>query len=195
MKRFITYLYHCRNATKGKGAGFIRVDQRGKEIIMEVHLRDLGSVDGEGRIYLLEDKEPVEGILLGTVAIRRGVADEGYRLEGQLPDILGIAIRYDGGYVVSSWRDEDSPALLQGTFREAGSKPREEEKVEAYANRDEIREEQCEELCEEYCENLYDNRLETPAVEKMEEECEEMCEKVCEEENRYILFLRRQSKP
>ncbi|MBO5656646.1 MAG: hypothetical protein J6R94_00490, partial [Agathobacter sp.] len=156
MKRFITYLYHCRNATKGKGAGFIRVDQRGREIIMEVHLKDLGSVDGEGRIYLLEEKDPVEGILLGVIPIRRGVADEGYRLEGQLPDILGVAIRYDGGYVVSSWRDEDSPALLQGTFREAGSKSGKEETVEAYANRDETREEQCEELCEEYCENLYE---------------------------------------
>ena len=156
MKRFITYLYHCRNATKGKGAGFIRVDQRGQEIIMEVHLKDLGSVDGEGRIYLLEEKDPVEGILVGVIPIRRGVADEGYRLEGRLPDILGVAIRYDGGSVVSSWRDEDSPALLQGTLREVGNEPGEEEKVEAYANREETKEEQCEELCEEYCENLYE---------------------------------------
>ena len=124
MKRFITYLYNYESGTKGEGTGFVRVDQRGREVRMEVHVRNGKRFDGKGEVYLVVTGDVIFGIHIGDVMLTHGEGEEGFRFstyhmydsEMNFTDIIGIAIRYRDGYLASNWREDNCPELLRGTF-------------------------------------------------------------------------------
>jgi hypothetical protein len=125
LKRLITYLYNYESGTKGKGTGFIRVDQRGREIRMEVHVREAKHMQGKATLYLIAGKDPVEGIYVGDITMVRGEGNESFRFSAfhmfdsgmDFSDVCGVAIQNNEGYLASNWREESCPELLKGTFR------------------------------------------------------------------------------
>lgn len=124
MRRFITYLYDYEDGTKGKGKGFVRVDLRGREVRMEVHVRNANHFQGKGKMYLIVNNESVVGIYVGDVTIIAGSGDENLRISYfnmldsgvDFSYVIGIAIRYDEGYLASNWKEENSTELVRGTF-------------------------------------------------------------------------------
>ena len=52
IKRFITYIYAYENGTKGINAGFAKVEIRGNECRIEVHLRGTPIRMGMDQVYL-----------------------------------------------------------------------------------------------------------------------------------------------
>ena len=51
IKRFITYIYAYENGTKGINAGFAKVEIRGNECRIEVHLRGTPIRMGMDQVY------------------------------------------------------------------------------------------------------------------------------------------------
>lgn len=124
MKRFITYLYDYKNGQKGKNTGFIRVDIRGKEVRLEIHICNAGAHRNMGTAYLLMKSKEILGLCIGEIMLKNGVADERYifsysNIQGSgfdFSDIIGVAIRFDDGYFASGWKDEKCLALEVGEF-------------------------------------------------------------------------------
>ena len=124
MKRFITYLYDYEGGAKGKGAGFARVDVRGREVRMEVHVRNAGQFQGKGKLYLITNQDKAVGISAGEVMILNGNGDETFRFSNlnmygsgmDFTNVIGLAIRCKNGYLASNWQEKDCPELLKGTF-------------------------------------------------------------------------------
>lgn len=125
MRRFVTYLYHCENGTKGKVAGFLRVDQRGREVRMEVRVRDGGNFQGNAKVHLfVEQQAKFYGLPMGELMLQRGSGGEGFRfLSNNILDtgigfsaIAGVVVRFDGGYLTSNWREESNTVLLNGNY-------------------------------------------------------------------------------
>ena len=54
IKRFITYIYAYENGTKGINAGFAKVEIRGNECRIEVHLRGTPIRMGMDQVYLFK---------------------------------------------------------------------------------------------------------------------------------------------
>lgn len=124
MKRLITYLYDYENGTKGKGTGFIRVDQRGREVRMDVHVGGAKHMQGKAKLYLIAGEDPVQGIYVGDIIMIRGEGNGSFRFsalhmcdsEMDFSDVFGVAIRNSEGYLASNWREESCSELLKGTF-------------------------------------------------------------------------------
>ena len=121
----ITYLYDYESGTKGKGTGFIRVDQRGRDVRMDVHVRDARHMEGKGKLYLVVGKDPVLGIYVGDVMVARGEGSGSFRFSAynvcdsgmDFSDVLGVVIRNGTGYLASNWQEVSCPELLKGSFQ------------------------------------------------------------------------------
>lgn len=78
IKRFITYIYAYENGTKGINAGFAKVEIRGNECRIEVHLRGTPIRMGMDQVYLFK----VEGgqmlaFPMGEMRMIKGSGDYG----------------------------------------------------------------------------------------------------------------------
>ena len=125
MKRFVTYLYECQRGNKSKNVGFIRINVRSQETMMEVYLRNVARTEDKGKLFVLIFNEKLLGIELEEVQIRNGQSD--IRVEVQtddikdygfaLEDIEGIGIRLDSGlYIASCWKDTYAEGIIRGEF-------------------------------------------------------------------------------
>ena len=52
MKRFIAYIYGYENAKKAGNTGFARIELRGEECRLEIHLRSVYAAQTHCRVYL-----------------------------------------------------------------------------------------------------------------------------------------------
>lgn len=125
MKRFVTYLYECERGNKSKNVGFIRVNVRGGETIMEVYVRNFLRENSTGKVFALIYSEDLRGIELEHIEIKNGQSDthlsfstEDIRESGfSLNNIVGIGIRLDGGvYLASCWKDICEDEITRGEF-------------------------------------------------------------------------------
>ena len=67
-RRFIAYVYEYRKGKKQNNCGFIKVEARGNECTMEIHLHVEGLAEGETcKVYCFVRKEGLlHGILIGN---------------------------------------------------------------------------------------------------------------------------------
>ena len=125
LKRFITYLYECKQGKRIKNVGFIRIDIRGDVVNIEICLKNGVRVDKVGNIYGLVHKNDCIGINLGEVVMKNGeecnrfsfnknhIADSSYSIK----DLIGFAIRFgDTAYFASCWKDEWAEEIGNGAF-------------------------------------------------------------------------------
>lgn len=76
MKRFITYIYAYENTKKAGNTGFARIELRGEECRLEIHLRGVYAAQTHCKIYLFRKQgSGIEGSLIGEMEVRNGAGD------------------------------------------------------------------------------------------------------------------------
>ena len=76
MKRFISYIYAYENTKKAGNTGFARIELRGEECRLEIHLRGVYAAQTHCKIYLFRKQgSGIEGSLIGEMDVRNGVGD------------------------------------------------------------------------------------------------------------------------
>lgn len=76
MKRFITYIYAYENTKKAGNTGFARIELRGEECRLEIHLRGVYAAQTHCKIYLFRKQgSGIEGSLIGEMDVRNGAGD------------------------------------------------------------------------------------------------------------------------
>ena len=145
MKRFITYLYEYEQEQKIKSAGFLRVDERGREVSVQISVRKVVRTQEKGKVYALVQMPQLLGILLGEVAVLNGQGEVTLRMDADrmlgspyaLEDIVGIGIEFPNrGYLASCWKDEAAAAIARGGFEIWEKLPTEDRALIADATND-----------------------------------------------------------
>lgn len=76
MKRFVTYIYSYEDRKKSSNTGFARIEIRGEQGRIEIHLRGIYPGRMNAKVYLFaEDAGDMVGILLGEMGIQNGIGD------------------------------------------------------------------------------------------------------------------------
>lgn len=74
MKRFVTYIYAYEEGKKGSNVGFARIEIRGQDARIEIHLRGVYAASAACRVYLFQreasggkEATGVTGVLVGEM--------------------------------------------------------------------------------------------------------------------------------
>ena len=115
MKRFVTYIYSYEEKKKAGNTGFAKIEIRGDECRLEIHLREVYTKQGACRVYLFrEDDGTIEGVSLGEMQLRNGAGDFGvvFRISKirntpfHFNDFEGIfLLGEDGRIFMSRWKE------------------------------------------------------------------------------------------
>ena len=115
--RMITYLYLYEHGTKRHNVGFAKIEKRGGQCLVEIHMKNTGHTSSLAPVYFYatsRGRHP--GILLGTMGLPRGSGDFKTILKGEtladsnysLEDIKGIFIPLSEDVMfVSQWDDSE----------------------------------------------------------------------------------------
>ncbi|MBP3488620.1 MAG: hypothetical protein J6K53_09515 [Roseburia sp.] len=128
MKRFVTYIYAYEEARKGNNVGFAKVEIRGAELRMEIHMRGVYAAQTECRVYLFREVSgDMEGVQIGELRLANGAGDYGVILNAGrikdtpfgIGDMEGIFLRTgDDRIFMSRWK-EGAPLTVDGAhFKE-----------------------------------------------------------------------------
>lgn len=120
LKRFVTYLYEYTGAKKGRNTGFVKVDLRGDNCRMELHVRNLNGYTGKGTVFLILTDSGLTGVEIGELAMNKGQGDYGtiFKMNpiGETPygfdQIAGVGIQYDTEKMIASKWKEDPNLIL-----------------------------------------------------------------------------------
>lgn len=136
MKRFVTYIYYYEDRKKGNNVGFARVDIRGEESRVEIHLRGIYPGRCNCTVFLIkEEEESLVGVPIGELKIMNGNGDFGTIVKaGQigespfgLPDMEGVfLLGEDDRIFMSRWREGTVSDIDRACFREWRSEPQQE---------------------------------------------------------------------
>lgn len=127
MKRFVTYIYLYEDKKKGNNAGFAKVEIRGGECQIEIHLRGVYTGQGSCNAYLFKkDGEDMVGFPLGELKIMNGNGDFGTMIKaGKIGDspygiyeMEGLClISEDERMFVSRWKEGIALEVSRERFR------------------------------------------------------------------------------
>lgn len=128
MKRFVTYIYSYEDGIKGNNVGFAKIEIRGEECRIEIHLRGVYIGTADCSVYLFHREQgELEGIPLGKMKLARGMGDFGIRVRaGKVADSpYGISqlegiflLGEDGSIFMSRWTEGEPFAVAREYFRE-----------------------------------------------------------------------------
>ena len=83
MKRFVTYIYAYEEEKKGSNVGFARIEIRGQDARIEIHLRGVYAASAACRVYLFQreasggkEATGVTGVLVGEMKLEK--REDGY---------------------------------------------------------------------------------------------------------------------
>jgi len=89
MKRFVTYIYAYEEEKKGSNVGFARIEIRGQDARIEIHLRGVYAASAACRVYLFQreasggkEATGVTGVLVGEMKLANGSGDGVVVLKG-----------------------------------------------------------------------------------------------------------------
>lgn len=89
MKRFVTYIYAYEEEKKGSNVGFARIEIRGQDARIEIHLRGVYAASATCRVYLFQreaaggkEATGVTGVLVGEMKLANGSGDGAVVLKG-----------------------------------------------------------------------------------------------------------------
>lgn len=83
MKRFVTYIYAYEEEKKGSNVGFARIEIRGQDARVEIHLRGVYAASAACRVYLFrKEAAGVTGVLIGEMKLANGSGDGAVVLKG-----------------------------------------------------------------------------------------------------------------
>ncbi|UMZ00187.1 DUF6128 domain-containing protein [Roseburia rectibacter] len=128
MKRFITYIYAYENTKKAGNTGFARIELRGEECRLEIHLRGVYAAQTHCKIYLFRKQgRGIEGSLIGEMDVRNGAGDFNVIMKtAHIPTSLlsffemeGIFLcSEDGSIFMSRWTEGEPLAVDMEHFIE-----------------------------------------------------------------------------
>lgn len=128
MKRFVTYIYAYEDKKKGSNVGFAKIEIRGEDCRIEIHLRGVYARQSVCRIYLFrEDAGDIEGVCIGEMKLGNGNGDFAVILKaGQIKDTaLGIGdmegiflLEGENRIFMSRWREGNALEVCRERFRE-----------------------------------------------------------------------------
>lgn len=127
MKRFVTYIYAYEEKQKRNNVGFAKVEIRGEDCRLEIHLRGIYSRNGECRVYLMrQEGHDLVGFLIGKMKIMNGGGDFGTAFRaGQIRtfpygiyDMEGLFLLSEDERVFASrWKDGGTVTIDRSNFR------------------------------------------------------------------------------
>lgn len=128
MKRFVTYIYSYEDKKKGSNIGFAKIEIRGEDCRIEIHLRGVYAVQSACRVYLFRAAEgEIEGILIGNMKLGNGNGDFAAIVKaakiGDTPfgiaDLEGIfLLTEDERIFMSRWKEGAPLEVSQEHFHE-----------------------------------------------------------------------------
>lgn len=115
IQRFITYIYAYEEGKKGANKGFAKVEVRGSECRMEIHIWDIRKSCVMGEVFLFREKEGMlESILIGELKLVEGRGDSGLVIkteriretEYSFRDMEGVMLLMDDQTIcLSRWKE------------------------------------------------------------------------------------------
>lgn len=127
MKRYVTYIYSYEDKKKGSNIGFAKIEIRGEDCRIEIHLRGVYAWQGMCRVYLFREKAgDMEGVLLGEMRPVNGTGDFGIILKagkiGDTPfgigDMEGLfLLTEDERIFLSRWREGNALEVCRERFK------------------------------------------------------------------------------
>ena len=127
-KRFVSYIYLYENEEKAGNVGFAKIELRGEECRIEVHLRGTYTNNVSCKIYLFTEKgDFMHGVLIGACRIQNGKGDfigkikasgvNGTSLDFGQTDGLYLACE-DERIFATRWTDGVNQPISARRFRE-----------------------------------------------------------------------------
>lgn len=93
MKRFVTYIYSYDDKKKGSNTGFAKIEIRGNDGRMEIHMRGAYPGRMKCRVYLfVEDAGDMVGVPLGEMSLQNGAGD--FSAMFKVENINGIPVNF-----------------------------------------------------------------------------------------------------
>ena len=121
MKRFITYIYEYRDGKREKNAGFAKMEIRGTEYRLQVHLRGLNS-RGEYEVSLFTDQgEKLLLFPIGKLTVLNGSGDYATAWQAEKLEQYGCTFEELDGLAVTG--GEAWYCLTRWTDKEPGTAP------------------------------------------------------------------------
>lgn len=179
MKRFVTYIYEYENEKKKNNIGFAKIEIRGEECRIEIHLRGIYIRKAVCAVYLFrEDAGLMEGILIGEMRLANGMGDfyGGVKAECIGESMLGISdmegiflLTEDDRIFMSRWKEGKPLVVRKEKFHvwEVRSKGRIDSERE-----DETKEKASEKSMEENKKNTVNETILENEEERFNEEAE-----------------------
>ena len=128
MKRFVTYIYTYEEGKKGTNAGFAKIEVRGADCRIEIHLKGVFAWRAVRRVYLFRKAgDQIEGIRIGEIRPSGGSGSlatiVGSEKIGNTPfgigDMEGIfMLSEDDRIFMSRWREGDPIEVRKENFHE-----------------------------------------------------------------------------
>lgn len=135
LKRIITYLYEYNNGKKCNNMGFLKVDLRGNNVRMEIHMQGGNRKPEQGVAYLIVKGKEIAGVELGELDIKPENSITIWNFSSnqimgspfELAQVIGVGVLFPSGkYIASSWVDTPGEVFARGNF--SVWKPIEQEK-------------------------------------------------------------------
>ena len=127
MKRFVTYIYAYEEKQKRNNVGFAKIEIRGEDCRLEIHLRGIYSRNGFCKVYLMrQEKGGIAGFTIGEMRIVNGGGDFGTAFRagkiGASPygiyDMEGLFLLSDDERIFASrWKDGETLIIDRDRFR------------------------------------------------------------------------------
>lgn len=127
MKRFVTYIYAYEDRKKGNNIGFAKIEIRGEDCRIEVHLRGIYARQSVCKVYLFqEDAGDILGHSLGEMKLLNGNGDFAVRIKaGKIGDSAFGINDMDGIFILSEderifmsrWKEGVAPEVGVDRFR------------------------------------------------------------------------------
>lgn len=133
MKRFVTYIYSYENREKGSNSGFAKIEIRGEECRIELHLRGVsGNTNAKVALFRVADRR-MQGFSLGELIVAGGTADfrtmfRAGKLSGSsysIYDMEGIILFCEDERIFMSRWSEGEPVTVDKEHYKMWEKPAE----------------------------------------------------------------------
>lgn len=138
IRRFVTYIYKYESGEKGENTGFAKIEIRGRECRIEIHFKDMPLKNGEGKIYVFQEKnQKLVMHLIGKMQIMNGCGSYGTEIEmgrqegiSDFTQIDGLCIREkNNGLYLTKWTEGNKVAVLEENLVVADEKESDQSKI------------------------------------------------------------------
>lgn len=141
MQRFVSYLYLYENEEKAGNVGFAKIELRGEDCRIEVHLRGTFTNNLSCKIYLFTNQQNfIQGTCIGTMKLLNGAGNFGKRVSSErigtsgkkFAEMDGLLILCEDERIFATrWKEGEEVPIGLRTFQEETAVPQPSSESEA----------------------------------------------------------------